>query len=38
MRRWWHAEREWETSKATVDLRVGGAIRVVMRDPEEDGE
>lgn len=38
MRRWWHAEREWETSEATVDLRVGGAVRVVMRDLEEDAE
>jgi uncharacterized protein YndB with AHSA1/START domain len=33
IRRWWQAERGWETSEAEVDLRVGGAIRVVMRDP-----
>jgi uncharacterized protein YndB with AHSA1/START domain len=33
MRRWWHAERDWETPEAQVDLRVGGAVRVVMRDP-----
>jgi uncharacterized protein YndB with AHSA1/START domain len=33
MRRWWQAELGWETSEAEVDLRVGGAVRVVMRDP-----
>ena len=38
LRRWWHAERGWETPEAEVDLRVGGAVRVVMRDPEKDAE
>ena len=38
MRRWWHAEHDWETTEAKVDLRVGGAVRVVMRDPHEDVE
>jgi uncharacterized protein YndB with AHSA1/START domain len=38
MRRWWQAERGWETSVAEVDLRVGGAVRVVMRDPDRDVE
>ena len=38
MRRWFHADRDWETSEASVDLRVGGAVRVVMRDPAEDAE
>jgi uncharacterized protein YndB with AHSA1/START domain len=38
LRRWFHASRDWETSGAEVDLRVGGAIRVVMRDPAEDAE
>jgi uncharacterized protein YndB with AHSA1/START domain len=38
MRRWWQAERGWETSAAEVDLRIGGAVRVVMRDPEKDVE
>ena len=38
MRRWWHAEYDWETSLAQVDLRVGGAVRVVMRDPKTDFE
>ena len=33
MRRWWQAEIGWETSEAEVDLRVGGAVRVVMHDP-----
>ncbi len=36
MRRWWQAEVGWETSEAEVDLRVGGAVRVVMRDPQRD--
>lgn len=38
MRRWWQAERGWETSAAEVDLRVGGEVRVVMRDPAKDVE
>jgi uncharacterized protein YndB with AHSA1/START domain len=38
LRRWWHTERGYETSQAEVDLRVGGAVRVVMRDPEKDAE
>jgi uncharacterized protein YndB with AHSA1/START domain len=38
LRRWWHAEYDWETSLAEVDLRVGGAVRVVMRDPKTDFE
>jgi uncharacterized protein YndB with AHSA1/START domain len=33
IRRWWQAERGWETSAAEVDLRVGGVVRVVMREP-----
>lgn len=33
MLRWWHAYREWETTEAKVDLRIGGEVRVVMRDP-----
>jgi uncharacterized protein YndB with AHSA1/START domain len=36
LRRWWHTEHGWETSEAEVDLRVGGTVRVVMRDPEKD--
>jgi uncharacterized protein YndB with AHSA1/START domain len=38
IRRWWHAELGWETAAAEVDLRVGGAVRVVMRDPNKDVE
>ncbi|WP_445151319.1 SRPBCC family protein [Baekduia sp. Peel2402] len=38
LRRWFHAERAWETPEASVDLRVGGAVRVVMRDPATGAE
>ena len=38
MRRWWHAGHDWATPVADVDLRVGGAVRVVMRDPHTDTE
>jgi len=38
MRRWFHARHDWETTVAEVDLRVGGAVRVVMRNPHEDVE
>jgi uncharacterized protein YndB with AHSA1/START domain len=36
LRRWFRAGRDWETPEAQVDLRVGGAVRVVMRDPDMD--
>jgi uncharacterized protein YndB with AHSA1/START domain len=38
LRRWFHAGHDWETTEAAVDLRVGGAVRVVMRDPHADAE
>ena len=38
LRRWLHAEHDWETTEAEVDLRVGGVVRVVMRDPHKDVE
>ena len=38
IRRWWQAEHDWETTEAEVDLRVGGVVRVVMRDPDKDVE
>jgi uncharacterized protein YndB with AHSA1/START domain len=38
LRRWFHGERYGETPEAQVDLRVGGAVRVVMRDPLEGEE
>jgi uncharacterized protein YndB with AHSA1/START domain len=34
MRRWWHAEPNWDTPHAEADLRLGGKIRVVMRTPD----
>jgi uncharacterized protein YndB with AHSA1/START domain len=36
LRRWFHADQAWETPEASVDLRLGGAVRVVMRDPGKD--
>jgi uncharacterized protein YndB with AHSA1/START domain len=36
IRRWWQAEHGWETTEAEVDLRVGGVVRVVMRDPDKE--
>jgi uncharacterized protein YndB with AHSA1/START domain len=36
--RWWRVEHDWETAEAEVDLRVGGVVRVVMRDPNKDVE
>lgn len=38
MRRWFHGRHDWETPEAAVDLRIGGALRVVMRDPIEGAE
>lgn len=38
MRRWFYGQPGWETPRAEVDLRVGGAVRVVMRDPQKDVE
>ena len=38
MRRWWQAAHGWETTEAEVDLRLGGVVRVVMRDPNKDVE
>ena len=36
--RWWQAGHGWDPSIAEVDLRVGGSVRVVMRDPHKDAE
>ena len=36
LKSWWHAEHSWETPTAELDPRVGGVIRVTMRDPETD--
>jgi uncharacterized protein YndB with AHSA1/START domain len=34
MRRWFHCASDWNTPVAEVDLRLGGAVRVVMRRPD----
>jgi uncharacterized protein YndB with AHSA1/START domain len=34
MRRWFHCAPDWETPVAEVDLRVGGRVRIVMRQPD----
>lgn len=34
LRRWLHGDPEWETPTAEVELRVGGRLRLVMRDPK----
>lgn len=33
LRRWWPAGPDWTNPFAEVDLRVGGRLRLVMRDP-----
>jgi uncharacterized protein YndB with AHSA1/START domain len=38
LRRWIHAGPDWETPTAEVDLRVGGRVRVVMREPADGAE
>jgi uncharacterized protein YndB with AHSA1/START domain len=38
IRRWWHLEHDGETTEAEVDLRLGGVVRVVMRDLSKDVE
>jgi uncharacterized protein YndB with AHSA1/START domain/DNA-binding transcriptional ArsR family regulator len=32
--RWFHSERDWSTPTAEVDLRIGGKVRVAMREPD----
>jgi uncharacterized protein YndB with AHSA1/START domain len=38
LRRWLHGMPDWETPTAEVDLRVGGRISIVMRDPADRAE
>ena len=38
LRRWLHGMPGWETPTAEVDVRVGGGIRIVMRDPTDGSE
>jgi uncharacterized protein YndB with AHSA1/START domain len=33
LRRWWPAGPDWETPVAEVDARVGGKLRLIMRNP-----
>lgn len=35
LRRWLYGMPGWETPTAEVDLRVGGRIRILMRDPSD---
>jgi uncharacterized protein YndB with AHSA1/START domain len=34
LRRWYPPGADWDTPLAAVDLRVGGALRLVLRSPE----
>jgi uncharacterized protein YndB with AHSA1/START domain len=34
--RWFHAGPDWETPVAQADVRIGGEVRIVMRNPHED--
>jgi uncharacterized protein YndB with AHSA1/START domain len=34
LRRWFHAGPDWNTPTAEVDLRIGGRVRVAMREPD----
>jgi uncharacterized protein YndB with AHSA1/START domain len=38
LRRWFAGQPGFDTPEASVDLRVGGTVRVVMRDPEKEVE
>jgi uncharacterized protein YndB with AHSA1/START domain len=38
LKRWWHAARDWETPSAEVDPRVGGRLRITMRNPADGTE
>jgi uncharacterized protein YndB with AHSA1/START domain len=34
LKRWFHSEPDWGTPTAEIDLRVGGKVRVAMREPD----
>jgi uncharacterized protein YndB with AHSA1/START domain len=36
LRYWWSPGPDWETTVAEADVRVGGALRIVMRGPGGD--
>lgn len=38
LRRWFYGQPGWETPEAKVDLRLDGAVRVVMRNPQDGTE
>jgi len=38
LRRWFYGQPGWETPEAQVDLRLDGAVRIVMRNPEDGAE
>jgi uncharacterized protein YndB with AHSA1/START domain len=38
LKRWWHAERDWETPSAEVDPRLGGSLRILMRNPADGAD
>lgn len=38
MRRWFHPGIDWSTPEASVDLRIGGEIRIVIRDPADGSD
>jgi len=38
LRRWFYGQQGWEAPEAHVDLRLGGNVRVVMRDPVKGTE
>jgi uncharacterized protein YndB with AHSA1/START domain len=34
LKRWFHSGPDWDTPTAELDLRVGGKVRVAMREPD----
>jgi uncharacterized protein YndB with AHSA1/START domain/DNA-binding transcriptional ArsR family regulator len=34
LKRWFHSGSDWSTPTAEVDLRIGGRVRVAMREPD----
>jgi uncharacterized protein YndB with AHSA1/START domain len=38
LRRWFYGQPGWETPEAEVDLRPGGPLRIVMRNPQDGAE
>jgi uncharacterized protein YndB with AHSA1/START domain len=38
LKRWWHAARDWETPSAAVEARLGGPLRIMMRNSADGTE